>query len=101
MTTEYREPKYYDAEDTEGVYLEVMLEDEEGNEYNYWITVAEIPEGECDIDWPIEKAKAYHAQKELPKIPEDVVDEEDPFNDITYANVGDPFSRYENEFTFI
>ena len=61
------DPKFYEADDVIDEYLEVTLEDKDFNEYHYWVKISDIPEGACDIDWPIEHAKKYHSSQELPR----------------------------------
>jgi len=92
-----QEEKFYEADEVEGKFIEVMLLDAEREEYPYWVDLSKIPEGEDEIDWSIEVAKKFHASKGLPEIPEDP---EDPFEE-PYATAYEPFLRYEGEFTFV
>jgi len=91
------EDKFYEADDVEGKYIEVMLQDAERDEYLYWIDLEKLPEDEDEIDWAIELAKKYHASKGLPEIPEDPED----FDEEPFSSAYEPFSRYESEFSFI
>ena len=94
------DPKFYEADDVIDEYLEVTLEDKDFNEYHYWVKISDIPEGACDIDWPIEQAKKYHSSQELPEVPETNLIRF-TLQMIKFMLMADPFSRYEDEFTFI
>ena len=90
------EDKFYEVEDSEGKYMEVILEDADRNEYIYWYDLSKLPDGEDEWDFVIEVAKKFHASKDLPQIPEDDEDSDEP-----YAGACEPFPRYASEFTFI
>ena len=81
--------KFYDSSDVEGRYMEVIITSEDGDEFVYWVNIESMPEGEDEYDWPIEKALAKHNASGLPKATE---------ND---AEASEPFSREEDEFTFV
>ena len=89
--------KFYEADDVEEIYIEVMLQDEDRNDYVYWLKRDKLPEDEDEIDWAIEEAKKFHQSKGLPEIPEDP----DDFDEEPYATAYEPFSRYSTEFTFL
>ena len=86
---------YFEADDYEDKYMEVVLTDAEDNEYIYWVSLDLISEDEDNEDIAIKIAKAKHSSLKLPNIPED--DENFETKAVAYP----PFSRDGDEFTFI
>ena len=80
--------KFWDSEDVEGKYLEVIV-DNGDSEFIYWVSLADLPEIEDEYDWAIQKAYETYNKLGL-----EIVD----LNDIEAC---EPFSRNESEFTFI
>lgn len=81
--------KFWDAEEVEGSYIEVMFAGED-SEFVYWVDLGNKPEDEDEHDWSISIALKYHnSQIETPKFETDD------------AEAYEPFSRNESEFTFI
>ena len=103
--------KFYEADDVDGKYIEVMLQDAEREEYVYWLDLSKLPDVEDEHDWAIEKAKKFHTSQGLPAIPDDAeasdefdedTDEDfDDFDEEPYASAYEPFSRSGSEFTFV
>ena len=110
--------KFYEADEVEGKYIEVMLQDAEREEYVYWLDLSKLPDGEDEHDWAIDQAKKFHTAQGLPVIPDDDeasddfdeateedtdedFDDFDDFDEEPYASAYEPFSRSESEFTFI
>ena len=89
--------KFYEADEVEGKYIEVMLHSADREEYVYWVDLEKLPPGEDEIDWPVEAAKKFHLSKGFPEIPDDPED----FDEEPFASAYEPFSRDESEFTFI
>lgn len=81
--------RFWDSDESEGKYMEVLVNDEEGGEFIYWVDLAAKSEDEDEYDWAIELAVAFHNNKELP--PASIDD----------AEAMEPFSRNESEFTFV
>lgn len=80
---------FYDAESVEGKYMEVLITQDDGEEYVYWVSLASMPEDEDEYDWPISLAVKHHNGLGLETVSED------------NAEASEPFSRNESEFTFI
>ena len=89
---------YFEADDYEDKYMEVVLTDAEDNEYIYWVSLDLISEDEDNEDIAIKIAKSKHSSLKLPDIPEDDDDDE---NFEPKAVAYPPFSRDGDEFTFI
>ena len=51
---------YFEADDYEDKYIEVVLTDAENNECVYWVSIDLIPEDEDNEDSAIKIAKAKH-----------------------------------------
>jgi hypothetical protein len=69
--------------------MEVLVNDEEGDEFIYWVALAGKPKDEDEYDLSIELAIAFHNNKDLS--PASIVN----------AEAMEPFSRNESEFTFV
>ena len=78
--------KFYDSNDVKDIYMEVSINDDDAI---YWVDISEIDSSVDAHDYAIEKAVKYHNAKY----------DENVSNDNTFA--GEPFSRYESEFTFV
>ena len=89
---------YFEADEYENKYMEVVLTDAEDNEYIYWVSLDLISEDEDNEDIAIKIAKAKHSSLKLPDIPEDDDDDE---NFEPKAVAYPPFGRDGDEFTFI
>ena len=87
---------YFEADDYEDKYIEVVLTDAEDNEYIYWVSLDLISEDEDNEDIAIKIAKVKHSSLKLPDIPEDDDENFEP-KAVAYP----PFSRDGDEFTFI
>ena len=85
---------FFEADEYEDKYMEVMLTDAEDNEYIYWVSLELISDEEDDEDSAIEIAKKKHSTLKLPDIPDD---EDFEPRAVAYP----PFSRDADEFTFI
>lgn len=81
--------KYWDSDEVEGKFIEVILISKDGDEMIYWVSLTKLSEDEDEYDWAIEVALKYHNLNSSFQ-----VSEED-------AEAMEPFSRYESEFTFI
>lgn len=81
--------KFWDADEVEGKYMEVLLNADDGEEYVYWVSLEKKPDDEDEYDWALDVAIEFHNEKDLPSAnPED-------------SEAMEPFSRQESEFTFI
>lgn len=80
--------KFWDSEEVEGKYLEVII-DNGDDEIVYWVSLANLPHGEDEYDWAVQKA--HDSYNKLGLIAVDLDDIE----------ACEPFSRNESEFTFI
>ena len=89
---------FFEADEYEDKYMEVVLTDAEDNEYIYWVSLDLISDEEDNEDNAIKIAKTKHSILKLPDIPEDDDDDED-FEPRAVAYP--PFSRDGDEFTFI
>lgn len=78
--------KFYDASDVRDVYMEVSINDDDAI---YWVDISNLDDSIDVYDYVIEKAVNYHNTKN-----DDDVSGENAF-------AGEPFSRYESEFTFV
>lgn len=74
--------------------LEVILTCDDGREYVYWVDLTDLPSGEEEYDWAIEKARGFHKRMNLPVCPQDSEDE-------NYGSAHEPFPRKEGEFTWV
>ena len=81
--------KFHEADEVEGKYMEVIITHDDGDEHVYWVNLASMPDGGDEWDWSIDVAVKHHNGLGLEKVSED------------NADSGDPFSRYESEFTFL
>lgn len=89
---------FFEADEYEDKYMEVLLTDAEDNEYIYWVSLDLISDEEDDEDSAIKIAKTKHSTLKLPDIPEDDDDDE---NFEPRASAYPPFSRNGDEFTFV
>lgn len=81
--------KFWEADDIEGQYMEVLITHEDGLEYIYWVNLASLPSDEDEYDWSVEVAVAHHNSLGLEEVNEE------------NAEATEPFSRSESEFSFI
>jgi|TARA_B110000259_G_scaffold182733_1_gene226803 hypothetical protein len=81
--------KFWDREEVEGRYMEVILSDEDGEEFIYWVDLKKNQEDEDEYDWSIDVAVAFHNKQNKVSLKED------------HAVALEPFSRNESEFTFV
>ena len=81
--------KFWNSLDVIGKYMEVIIRDENDNEFVYWVNLQKKHEDKNEYDWSIKEALSFHNKKNKTSLKE---------NDTT---VGDPFSRNESEFTFV
>jgi len=81
--------KFWNSLDVIGKYMEVIICDENDNEFIYWVNLKKKNEDKNEYDWSIKEALSFHNKKNKTSLKE---------NDTT---VGDPFSRNESEFTFV
>jgi hypothetical protein len=81
--------KFWDSEDAEGKYIEVLVNTTNGEEYIYWVAINKIPEGADEYDWATEAAVTFHNNNGL------------SMAEVDDAEAMEPFSREEAEFTFI
>ena len=81
--------KFWDSEEVENDYMEVIVTSDSGVEHIYWVNIKNKPEEEDEYDWPIHKALEFHNREQKSSI-----SAED-------AEASEPFSRNESEFTFI
>ena len=81
--------KFWDADDVEGKYMEVLITQEEGIEYVYWVNLASMSGDEDEYDWSIDVAVKHHNNLGLGEVSEN------------NAEAMEPFSRKESEFVFV
>jgi hypothetical protein len=81
--------KFWDADEVEGKYMEVLITNEGGEEHIYWVNLAPMPDDEDEHDWSIAAAIAHHNSLGIDAVSED------------NAVAMEPFSRNESEFSFI
>ena len=81
--------KFWDSDEVDGKYMEVLISGEDGEEYVYWVSLDKLPDDEDEYDWAIGVAVDFHNKKGLPKA------------DVDDSEAMEPFSRNESEFTFI
>lgn len=81
--------KFWEAEEVEGKYMEVIISAKDGTEYLYWVNLVSSPKDEDEYDWSIDVAINYHNNKGFEKLSKDD------------AEACEPFSRDKSEFTFI
>ena len=81
--------KFWDSEEVDGHYMEVVVTADSGDEYIYWVSQKNRPEEDDEYDWSIDRALALH-NKEYGC----TLTSED-------AEALEPFSRYQSEFTFV
>lgn len=79
--------------------IEVAITDINEDDHIYWI---EMPEGESDEDYAIERALAFHATTDRPSVIR-TPEEEDPedFTQIPCALAYEPFDLEEGEYTLV
>ena len=81
--------KFWDSEEVENDYMEVIVSSDSGDEHIYWVSIKNKPEDEDEYDWSIDKAVEFHNRKQKSSLSADD------------AEASEPFSRNESEFTFI
>lgn len=81
--------RFWDSDEINGQYMEVILTDEDGDEHIYWVNLENKQDDEDEYDWPINVSIAFHNNKCGVNLTEDD------------AEAMEPFSRNETEFTFI
>jgi transposase-like protein len=81
--------KYWEADEVEGQYMEVIVTQSDDSEYIYWVNLESLPEGEDEYDWSIQVAVEHHNTLGLEQVSEDDV------------SASEPFSRNASEFTFL
>jgi len=98
-TAEPMEGAYDEANDagrdgSSDALMEVCLRDVEGDEHIYWVEMGDLPDGEDEVDWAIEKARTYHTEHVGTEPAED---DEDDLPVTAY----EPFDRSAEEYTLI
>lgn len=83
------EGKYWESDEVEGKYMEVIVNGADEEEYIYWVALSNKPIEDDEYDWAIEVAVDFHNKKGLPQA------------EIDESEAMEPFSRDESEFTFI
>ena len=81
--------KYFCSNKVKGKFMEVIIGSNDGNEFIYWVNLINKHKGENEYDWAINVALNFHNKQYRTNLKE------------THAEAGEPFSRNENEFTFI
>ena len=81
--------KFWDSEEVENDYMEVIVSSDSGDEHIYWVSIKNKPEDEDEYDWSIDKAVEFHNREQKSSLSADD------------AEALEPFSRNESEFTFI
>lgn len=85
---------FYEQDDISENTMEVILNCVDGQEYIYWVSLADMPSEEDEYDWSIQQARAFHSKIDRPICPEDTEDD-------CYAEALEPFPRDEQEFMWI
>ena len=81
--------KFWNSDNVRGKYIEVIISDENDNEFIYLVNLKKKHEDKNEYDWSIDVALSFHNKQNKTSLTE---------NDVTAI---DPFSRYESEFTFV
>ena len=81
--------KFWEADEVEGKYMEVIVTQSDDSEYIYWVSLESLPEDEDEYDWSIQVVVKHHNTLGLEQVSEDE----------SFAS--EPFSRNASEFTFI
>jgi hypothetical protein len=81
--------KFWEADEVEGQFMEVIISGDDELEYVYWVALEKLPEAEDEYDWAIAIAVAHHNEAKAANATEDD------------AEAAEPFSRYESEFEFV
>ena len=81
--------KFWSREEVEGIYMEVILSDENEEEFIYWVNLKKKQEDEDEYDWSIDVAVAFHNKQNKVSLNED------------HAVALEPFSRNKSEFIFV
>lgn len=81
--------EFYESEEVEGKYMEVIIDNGAGEEAVYWVSLAQKPDDDDEFDWSINQAVSFHNSTTGQSISEDE------------AEALEPFSRHASEFTFI
>ena len=81
--------KFWDSDEADGQYMEVIITSDSGDEHIYWVNMKNMPAEEDEYDWSIAKALVFHNNQHKCSL-----SAED-------AEALEPFSRNEDEFTFV